>query len=315
MNAMHFIKELLVRFPEMEEEEWKAERRKHIGATDISILLGVNPWRTTAQLYYDKVEGSELKPNISMRRGQYLEPLVADIYSEQTVIDLGRRLFIHPQYDLFAGTPDKLVITPDDKIAILEIKTAVSYGCEKFRNGVPPLYMAQLYQYIWIVDALLKEMGYKYEIWGDLAALLDDKYECWSGFQYDKETIGYIHKAGTQFYTDHWLPNIVPLPESMEDIKLVYREVVMGSWIECTDEFYDLLLSRKFLRDSIKNVSAPVNELKEKLEQVELAIRKFMGANEVVIKDNDEIATCKADKNGVRRLYIKEKFVLDSGEF
>jgi len=50
---MHCIK--LVDTREITREEWLSWRKKGIGGSDISSLLGLNPWRSPLALYYDKV--------------------------------------------------------------------------------------------------------------------------------------------------------------------------------------------------------------------------------------------------------------------
>ena len=39
----------------LSEEEWLAYRRKGIGGSDVAALLGISPWRTARDLFYDKL--------------------------------------------------------------------------------------------------------------------------------------------------------------------------------------------------------------------------------------------------------------------
>lgn len=316
MSAMKAIKKLMKSVAEFKtQDEWLNARRNYIGGTDVSVLLGVNPWKTPVQLYLDKVEGNNIEENIAMRRGKALEPLVADIYCEKTgnvILNMGRRLFVHPTYGLFAVSLDRLAITPDDKIGVVEIKTAVGFGVEKFRNGIPAIYMSQVQMQLWIMEEWLAQCGYKEPLFADLPVLLDDRFECWSGMQLDEMLVAHMLNAGTKFKENFLDKRIVPAPESMEDIKILYRDVIMGSWMECTDDLYDLLIARKNIKQAIKNQSDPVGELKKKLETLEFNICEMIRENEVVVKDNVEIVTRKADKNGVRKLLVKDHLVVDT---
>ena len=46
---------MLVDTAGLSEEEWLAYRRKGIGGSDVAALLGISPWRTARDLFYDKL--------------------------------------------------------------------------------------------------------------------------------------------------------------------------------------------------------------------------------------------------------------------
>ena len=46
---------VLVETASLSEEEWLAYRRKGIGGSDVAALLGISPWRTARDLYFDKL--------------------------------------------------------------------------------------------------------------------------------------------------------------------------------------------------------------------------------------------------------------------
>ncbi|MDI9475820.1 MAG: YqaJ viral recombinase family protein, partial [Bacillota bacterium] len=49
-------------------EEWLNWRKKGIGGSDVSALLGLNPWRSPLALYYDKVgENEDEEESIAMQ--------------------------------------------------------------------------------------------------------------------------------------------------------------------------------------------------------------------------------------------------------
>lgn len=47
--------QILVETAGLSEEEWLAYRRKGIGGSDVAALLGISPWRTARDLYFDKL--------------------------------------------------------------------------------------------------------------------------------------------------------------------------------------------------------------------------------------------------------------------
>ena len=58
-------------------EAWKIWRRSHLGSSESSIVMGVNPWKTILELYHEKTSDLEIpeNSNFAMRRGVELEPL------------------------------------------------------------------------------------------------------------------------------------------------------------------------------------------------------------------------------------------------
>lgn len=65
---------------ELSREEWLAYRRKGIGGSDAAAVLGISPFRTGVDLYYDKlglpVDDSD-ENWVAMEMGNLLEDLVA----------------------------------------------------------------------------------------------------------------------------------------------------------------------------------------------------------------------------------------------
>ena len=47
--------QVLVETGNLSREEWLAYRRKGIGGSDVAAVLGVSPFRTARDLYYDKL--------------------------------------------------------------------------------------------------------------------------------------------------------------------------------------------------------------------------------------------------------------------
>ena len=91
---------VLVDTADLPEQEWLEYRRRGIGGSDAAAILGVSPFATARDLYYDKlkiVSYEDLEENwVQKKIGHLLEDL-ADV--------------------------DYFVTLPDGETAILEIKT------------------------------------------------------------------------------------------------------------------------------------------------------------------------------------------------
>ena len=70
------------------EEEWLSYRRRGIGGSDVAALLGISPWRTARDLYYDKLNVAAVEDEegnwVALEMGHLLEPLVAKIFERKT---------------------------------------------------------------------------------------------------------------------------------------------------------------------------------------------------------------------------------------
>lgn len=75
--------QILVETAGLSEEKWLAYRRKGIGGSDVAALLGISPWRTARDLYFDKLNIVAVEDNednwVALEMGHLLEPLVAKI--------------------------------------------------------------------------------------------------------------------------------------------------------------------------------------------------------------------------------------------
>lgn len=113
----------------LSEEEWLAYRRKGIGGSDVAALLGISPWRTARDLFYDKLNIAVVEDHednwVALEMGHLLEPLVAKIFQHRTGYKVYqiKKMFQHPKYPWMLADVDYFVELPDGTTAILEIKT------------------------------------------------------------------------------------------------------------------------------------------------------------------------------------------------
>ena len=141
--------------------EWLEFRRKGIGGSDAASVLGISPFRTGVDLYYDKlglpVEDSE-ENWVAMEMGNLLEDLVARIFAKKTGLTVCpmKFMFQHPDHPWMLADIDRLATLPDGSTAILEIKTTNYNARGKWEYDgkpiVPPYYEAQGRHYMAVLD-------------------------------------------------------------------------------------------------------------------------------------------------------------------
>ena len=152
---------VLVETSELPREEWLAYRRRGIGGSDAAAVLGISPFMTGRDLYYDKLGISAAADDenwVAKEIGHRLEPLVAEIFSKRTGLKVFQKKFMfqHPQYPWMLADLDYLVELPDGSIAILECKTSTSNSSENWwyagKEIVPAYYESQGRHYMAVMN-------------------------------------------------------------------------------------------------------------------------------------------------------------------
>lgn len=143
----------------MNREEWLAERKKGIGASDASAILGLSPWKTNVQLWKEKTGRTEPKDiggKDCVKYGKEAEHYLRELfkldfpqylvtYDEFKIIRNAERPFIFATLD---GQIEFMCKVPVMRYGILEIKTANIEGGAKARewaeNQIPQVYYVQV---------------------------------------------------------------------------------------------------------------------------------------------------------------------------
>jgi len=131
---------------------WLEQRRRGIGGTDASAILGVNPWMTPFEVFLSKTgKAKDKEPTKAMEWGLLLENVIAERYMARTGRKLWKpdRLMSHPDFPCLIGTPDRLVIGESRGV---DVKTSGGYlehewGAE-FTDEIPRQYVVQAAHYM-----------------------------------------------------------------------------------------------------------------------------------------------------------------------
>ena len=153
---------VLVDTEDLTREEWLDWRRRGIGGSDVSAIIGISPFRTARDTYYDKLGIAAVEENegnwVAMEMGHLLEDLVAKIFERKTGLKIYqiKKMFRHPLYPFMLADVDYFITMPDGTKAILEIKTtnynAKDHWWKDGRETVPAYYEAQGRHYMAVMD-------------------------------------------------------------------------------------------------------------------------------------------------------------------
>jgi len=153
---------VLVETENLSREQWLDYRRLGIGGSDAAAIIGISPFRTARDIYYDKLNIAAVEEHegnwVAMEMGNLLEDLVAEIFRRKTGFEIYqvKKMFCHPVYRFMLADVDFFIAMPDGTKAILEIKTT-NYNAKDrwWQDGmeiVPPYYEAQGRHYMAVMD-------------------------------------------------------------------------------------------------------------------------------------------------------------------
>jgi predicted phage-related endonuclease len=198
-------------------EEWLAERRKHIGASDCAAILGFDPRRGPLAVYEEKVLGRETPDNDWLRFGRKVEGAIADMYAVKTgreVEDMGATHFeFHPLVDFpLACTLDRTVMH-GSLFGPLELKNIGDFSSAKAYEEDPHLHhQIQLQIQIACLDST----------WGSLAALFPGYNLVWKDLERNDDFLETVYPELENFWR-HVVDKVPPPVESHRDLEVVKR--------------------------------------------------------------------------------------------
>ena len=161
-RSLRYVPKVFVDVSGLSRDEWLDYRRQGIGGSDAASILGISPFRTARDIYYDKLNIApviESEENwVALKIGHLLEDLVGEIFAVKTGLQIFKikKMFQHPLYPYMLADIDFFVILPNGKIAILEIKTTNYHAKDNWwRDGqeiVPEYYEAQGRHYMAVMN-------------------------------------------------------------------------------------------------------------------------------------------------------------------
>lgn len=277
-------------------EEWLAQRRLGVTASEISAILGLSPWLSAFSLYWQKVMAYEQDDNPAMARGRRLEALVREdfmaAHHDVVTVHLANApgyatMYGHDERTWQLATPDALVwpahIVNAAKpymhlggVMPLELKTAAN------RNGwgpsgsdvIPNHYRAQV---LWQIDVLDADEG-----WLAVWIGLDDYREYL--IKRDEEDLAVMRAAAEQFMEQvksETPPSVDGLASTTATLRQLHPQI--------TDD--DVTIPDE-LAESWAKARQEVIDAKAECRALENEVRALMGAaGRAVDSDQRTVAT------------------------
>jgi putative phage-type endonuclease len=276
----------------MPHEEWLEHRRKSIGGSDASAIVGLNKYASQYSVWADKM--GKLPPkedNEPMRLGRDLEEYVAQRFTEATGKKLRREnnILINPDYPFAHANVDRMVIGED---AGFEAKTTSALNTKKFKNGeYPENYYAQCVHYLaitgckrWYLGVLILGVGFE-----------------WFVIERDEDEIAALMRSEAEFWT--FVKEGIP---PMVDGSKATTEAISTIYAESDSRCVNLMAYEQDLKE-YTTLSQLLDDVKEQRDEVANRIKNYMGE-----ADRGESGRYKVTwSSSVRSTFDHKRFAAD----
>jgi putative phage-type endonuclease len=301
----------VTRFTAKNNEEWRVERAKSIGASSIGTLVGENPYQTPMELA-EKMKAElqghfDYTQNLAMLRGHAYEDGVAQLFAWSTgkqLIKASSAEYLLRRDDLpfMHCSPDRTYwIDPDgNKIGDKGERNKGILECKTTRRPVdadePPLaWQFQLQMQLGIG-------GYRegYLAWDVLSQADGFGYH---RYEFNAEVFDLLTDICRDFWEECIIGDKVPDPVAVRDVVKRWPSSVEGKTREVDAEAHSLWMQLKAKRDAIKEVQAEADELEDKL-------KLLFEDDEALTFNGDILATYRstAGRTTIDSKKLKEKF-------
>lgn len=290
---------------------WLDRRRAGIGGSDAAATVGLHPWVSPLSLYWDKtgeIEGDK-EPTESMEWGIRLEGVVAEAWAEKNGQAIKRfppydpaNIVAHPDYPWMLANLDAVVLADnsdldftdvDDHhpVGVLEVKTANGWAEHDWDDGVPPHVLIQVQHQLAVTGM---PVGY-------VACLVGGQRFVQDVVERDEEMIAGLIEAEARF----WRCVVDRTPPAV-DSHPATSEVLKARWQDTLDDAVDLGAEAVSMVTEHHAAKAGFVLSKARLDLVDNRIRMALGEHEVMTAFGEIAVSWRPDKNGTRRLNVKE---------
>ena len=232
--------------------------RKGIGSSDVATILGCNKWSTPYQLWLDKTGQSipQEEDNVYFKRGHQLEPLIANIWEEETGKHIipessSEYLYVHPEYDFIRASPDR------------EFGIKKSEGILECKSTQMQIEADELPEY-WFCQVQW-QMGISQIEYSNIAWLIRGLNFGYAEVHFNPDFFAYMVEEVKKFWYDNVLSFVAPECSNATDIALKYKTSTDKS-LEAGDNLLSIYSELKELKDRKSEIESREQFLKEVLQ-------------------------------------------------
>lgn len=248
------------------EAAWLESRKKGVGGSDMSTILGLNAFKTPYDLWLEKtgrVEPEDISDKWAVIRGNALENELRKRFRsnhpEMLVTDGTDKQFISREKPYMRASLDGILQGKDGSFGILEIKTASNRRAGDWHDEdgnlrIPTYYLAQVEFYALVT-------GWT---WGYVYAAIGDDEPVEIPFEADVEDMGAIDEAAADFW--RFVTSDTPPQLTGSDVQKAWPEPTTDIVDESADDYlYNLLARYESAIRMLNDLKATQKELQEQI--------------------------------------------------
>lgn len=277
----------------LDKGNWLQYRKQGIGGSDAGAVCGLNPYRTTMQVYYDKTSDEiEDIDNEAMRQGRELEEYVARRFCKASGKKVRRAnaMYYDEKNPFMLADVDRMIVGEN---AGLECKTASPYMAEQWKDGsIPVSYQIQCYHYMavcrtdaWYIAVLIYGREFKY-------------YR----IERDDEVIENLIRIEKEFWNGNVIPRVTPDPDGSKtaDLAIAERFKDAQSNTILLSGFDERLRRRQELLTVMEHME------KEK-RQIEQELKLYLGDAETAENEHYRVSWKNVSRSSLDEKRLKEE--------
>ena len=287
---------VVVKTSNLTREEWLKYRTKGIGGSDVSIIAGINPFKSVHQLWLEKTGQAEPEEEGSeyTHFGTLLEPIVRKEFMERTGIKVRQKhMLLQSEEHPFMFADLDGVINEDGQLCIFEAKTASAYKQEVWEEEVPAPYILQIQHYMAVTGA---KKTY-------IAALVGGNHFFYHVVERDEEMIAKIIVMEKYFWQNHVMGGVEPVPDGSEATTRYFNERFRnsnGETIELPDEVLPVC-------EEYDNLTRQIKELESAKNAAANQLKRYLGEAEAGTVGDRKITWKSVSKNSVDTKRLKSE--------
>lgn len=268
--------------------QWHEARRQGIGASEVAAILGLSAWQTPLDVYRAKMGvPNEIPENLAYFGHALEQPIAAWIEHKHPEVGgvwpgIGARSV---EWPWLTATPDR-VTTPDpvdfEPMVPIELKTSSAYSKDKWRDGVPLYYQAQVQTQLAVLGAPC----------GWLAVLHGgNDPELYRVDRDDTFITDILVPRTKEFWEDHVLAHVPPEPSTLGEQALVWP-TTPDSTVELSETAYEAFQRRNVLLSDIRAQQAEADELQK-------VLGSYVQTAETLTYEGRPVATYKTQRGRI----------------
>lgn len=277
-------------------EEWLKYRTKGIGGSDVSIIAGINPFKSVHQLWLEKTgqiepEQTESEP---AHFGTLLEPIVRKEFTRRTSIKVRQKhMLLQSSENPFMFADLDGVIYENGEMCIFEAKTASAYKKEVWEEGVPAEYILQVQHYMAVTGA---KKTY-------IAALVGGNLFYCRVIERDEELIKKIISMERYFWESYVMGGVEPLPDG----SAATTEYFNSKFRNSNGKTVELPQEALIICEEYEKISQQLKELETARNAAANQLKNLLREAEVGTVGEHRVSWKQINKNSLDQKRLKEE--------